>query len=132
MKGGDSSLSQSKDTGRDAFCATCPSVQEVTQRLQNLGFRLVFEMPAGTGYRYAPPMPAQFHYRDQHHTEVIYLAGHDANIDGQRFPPHASRWWIYPGTNINAYHQAAQVLSLHWSLSWRFANASHLLNNRVS
>jgi hypothetical protein len=51
----------------EAFCATCPSAEEVTNVLQALGFALTFHMNAvPPACAEVPPLPAQYHYRDQH------------------------------------------------------------------
>src|SRR6266700_3711930 len=85
----------------EALCATCPSPQEVSNMLQVLGFELAFHMDvvASPVYAQMSPLPAQYHYRDKYGTEVIYLAGHDADLDGVRLPEHASRFWLYPGAD---------------------------------
>lgn len=87
--------------------------------LQTLGFRLTFQMGESTfpSPLHVPTLPAQYHYRDQHGTEVIYLAGYDAETD--RTPPHASRFWIYSGANVAAYRQAFQEITAQWSLTWQ-------------
>jgi hypothetical protein len=113
-----------KDT-QEAFCATCPAVQDVTDWLQGYGFRLIFEMAAITSYKYTqmPPLPAQYHFVDRHNTEVIFLAGRDRSMDGQRYPPHASRWWISPGADQGVCQQVARALALRWSLDWQHSTA---------
>jgi hypothetical protein len=105
----------------EAFCATCPTVQEVTNLLQALGFELAFNMgvDASPEYEQLSPLPAQFHFQDKHGTEAIFLAGPDVNLDGILFPEHASRFWLYPGADAAGYWQVANVLALTWSLSWR-------------
>ncbi len=105
----------------EAFCATCPAVQEVTAVLQALGLTLTFHMDAviSPEYTQLPPLPAQFHYRDRHASEVIFLAGHDAGLDGVRLPAHASRFWIYPGANAGVAWWIAHTLARKWSLVWQ-------------
>src|SRR6266516_1021298 len=85
-------MAQTKAHDLEAFCATCPTVQEVTIVLQALGLELTFHMDAVISPEYAqlPPLPAQYHYRDRHGSEVVFLAGHDADLDGVRLPAHAS------------------------------------------
>ncbi len=54
-------------TERHAFCATCPSPQEVTALLAKLGFRLAFQMEAQDDLKSGerlPALPSQYHYRD--------------------------------------------------------------------
>jgi len=106
-------------TDLTAFCATCPSGDEVTAILASLGFALVFQMKADNdqAYLHLAPLPAQFHYRDDQGTEVIYLAGVDQE-DEQPAPPHASRFWLYAGAEANAQEQVAQVLTTAWALCW--------------
>lgn len=105
----------------EAFCATCPSAQEVAGVLHHLGFALTFHMDVDVSpeYEQLPPLPAQYHYRDEHGNEVIYLAGHDADFDGEPLPVHASRFWIYPGADTAAYRRVAHVLAAKWALAWR-------------
>ena len=64
----------------EAFCAICPTPQEVTSVLQAIGFTLTFHMDAvPSACAEVPPLPAQYHYCDQlHGSEVIFLAGCDA------------------------------------------------------
>ena len=65
-------------------------------------------------------LPAQYHYRDAHGTELIFLAGQDyAEDDEPRLPAHASRWWIYPGTYQYSYNLIAQILSTKFGLDWK-------------
>ncbi len=106
-------------TDLTAFCATCPSADEVTAALDPLGFTLVFQMKADDdqAYLHLAPLPAQFHYRDHCGTEVIYLAGVDSE-DEQPAPRHASRFWLYGGADENAHKQTAQVLTTTWALTW--------------
>jgi hypothetical protein len=120
-------LSQTGDL--EVFCTTCPTPEEVTTLLQGLGFRLIFQIatilyPAYTGL---PPLPAQFHYRDEHGTEVVYLAGHDADMDGVRLPRHASRFWIFPGADLAVHRRVMQMLAVRWSLTWRCTIAQERL-----
>ena len=104
----------------EAFCVTCPSVEEVTNLLQSGGFTLAFQMDAvPSACAGAPPLPAQYHYRDQHGSEVIYLAGHDADPDGAELPEHASRFWIHPGADAGAARWVAHVLAVTWSFTWQ-------------
>jgi hypothetical protein len=102
-----------------AFCSTCPAADEVTEALTLLGFALVFQLDAddNQAYLHLAPLPAQFHYRNDHGTEVVYLAGVDQE-DEQPAPPHASRFWLYAGANANAQERAAEVLAATWSLRW--------------
>ncbi len=105
----------------EAFCATCPSAQDVTSLLQTLGFELIFHMDidASPEYEHVPPLPAQFHFQDEHGTEVIFLAGRDVDLDGLQLPEHASRFWLYAGADTKFYQRTAHVLAVKWSLRWR-------------
>ena len=106
---------------RIAFCATCPPPEQVTALLQSFSFTLVFQMDAVNygEWQPVPNLPAQYHYRDEHGTEVIYLAGRDANMDGERLPVHASRFWLSPGRDERAYQNIASALSSTYRFSWR-------------
>lgn len=105
----------------EAFCATCPSIQEVTSLLQTLGFELTFHMDidASPKYEQVPSLPAQFHFQDEHGTEAIFLAGPDVDLDGVRLPEHASRFWLYPGADAAACRWVAHELAVKWSLHWQ-------------
>ncbi len=115
------SMAHTKACDLEAFCATCPSAQEVINLLQALGFELTFHMDidASPEYEQVPPLPAQFHFLDKHGTEAIFLAGTDTNLDGIRLPEHSSRFWLYPGYDEAAFWWIAHVLSVKWSLAWR-------------
>lgn len=105
----------------EAFCPTCPTAEEVTRLLHTVGFELVFHLDrdAPPQYEQLPPLPAQFHFRDSHGTEVIFLAGKDTDLDGGQLPEHASRFWLYPGAATAAHHRIATLLSVRWSFAWR-------------
>jgi hypothetical protein len=104
----------------EAFCATCPTPREVTELLQAVGFAVDFHMDTiPSACDSVPPLPAQYHYRDDRHgSEVIFLAGSDADLDGVPLPEHASRFWIYPGADAEAARWIAHVLAAKWSLTW--------------
>ena len=106
-------------TDLTAFCMALPAAAEVTGALAPLGFALTFQMKADTdqAYLHLAPLPAQYHYRDSHGTEVIYLAGVD-HEDEHPAPPHASRFWLYAGADAGAHARAAQVLTTAWALPW--------------
>ncbi len=120
-------MAHTKVYALEAFCATCPTDQEVTNLLQALGFELVFHMGAEVlpAYEQLPPLPAQFHFQDRRGTEAIFLAGPDVNLDGILLPEHASRFWLYPGADAAGYWHVAHVLALTWSLSWRAESSAH-------
>lgn len=115
----------------EAFCSECPAPDEVTALLAPLGFHLVFSMERKKSRRCGkmtlPPLPAQYHYRDQHNTEIIVLAGQDHPEHGRVFPPHASHWWLYPGTSPYSYNGAMQALSTEWNIKW-----TRLVTSRVA
>src|SRR5260370_34139886 len=99
-----------------AFCEACPDPTEVTALLETLGFSLVFSMPTKRYVNY-PPTPAQYHYRDGHGTEVIFLAGRDHAEHGKPlYPSHASRWWLYGGSSQYAYNLVQQELSVKFGV----------------
>ena len=105
-----------------AFCASCPSPEEVAALLGKLGFHLSFQMQEQRDHRsQLPPLPAQFHFKDSHGTEVIYLAGRDSplNEDGESLPPHASRFWLYAGADLQVFQWARFTLALAYQLPWR-------------
>jgi hypothetical protein len=105
----------------EAFCQDCPAISDVHSVLEELGFRLVFEMHASTFSKNSqlPTLPAQYHYRDTDGTELIFLAGKDhPEQDMPRFPLHSSHWWLYAGSSQYAYNLVAQVLSTKFGLDW--------------
>jgi hypothetical protein len=114
-------------TNLTGYCATCPSPDEVTAVLVQLGFTLIFQLEADDdqAYLHLAPLPAQFHYRDHHGMEVIYLAGVDQDEE-QPAPPHASRFWMYAGADEHALKRATQVLSATWVLTWGGTDAHAL------
>ncbi len=108
-------------TDLHAFCPTCPAPEEVTSVLQELGFRLSFQMDiiVYPAYSQLLDLPAQYHYRDEQGTEVIYLHGRDTDPDGLPLPEHASRFWVYCGRDERAYRRIAKVLVHRWACTWR-------------
>jgi len=93
----------------------------VTALLQRFGFALVFQMNARVSSSAGvPDLPAQYHYRAGNGTEVIYLAGRDANVDGERLPAHASRFWLSPGKDERAYRNVASALATTFRFFWRY------------
>jgi hypothetical protein len=104
-----------------AFCAACPPPREVLAALAEIHFKLAFTMEEQrfSASLKTPPVPAQYHFRDAHGTEVIYLAGEDVGEEGESLPSHASRFWLYPGTDAAAAHLAAQFCATKWPLTWR-------------
>jgi hypothetical protein len=87
-----------------------------------VGFTLVFQLPAylPSATSAVAPLPAQFHYERPDGLSVIYLAGPDrAEDEGERFPPHASRWWAYAGSDPSALGHVAHALTIKWSCTWR-------------
>lgn len=108
-------------TELEAFCQTCPDAAEVVALLFGLGFHLDFQMGEQRDHSsQLPPLPAQFHFKDVHGTEVIYLAGRDfpLNEDGASLPLHASRFWLYAGAQREVFQQARSSLSLAFQFTW--------------
>jgi hypothetical protein len=104
-----------------AFCSTCPPAEDVTALLAKLGFRLVFQMDAQNDLKsvvYLPALPAQYHYRDAYGTEVLFLAGRDTALEGEAFPLHASRFWLYTGAHVQAHQLTLSTLTLTYLLAW--------------
>ncbi|GCE04778.1 hypothetical protein [Dictyobacter aurantiacus] len=102
----------------DGFCQTCPDPQEVTNALEPLGLSLHFQLDAQHSYN-LPDLPAQYHYRDVHGTEVMFLAGTDHPEVGTRFPAHQSRWWVICGSSPFAFNLVAQELASRWGIPWQ-------------
>lgn len=118
-------MTQTQSPDLEAFCMTCPPAEEVTAILQPFGFELAFQMDACIypAYSHTPDLPAQYHYHTKHGTEVIYMAGQDADMDGVRLPAHASRFWLFPGADLEATERVALQLAHAWRLTWRAADA---------
>jgi hypothetical protein len=114
---------------RSAFCATFPQPADVSNVLADLGCSLAFSMPAEDegAYMDLPPLPAQFHYEGPSGLRVIYLAGPDIALDGERFPTHESRFWLYGDHTQAAFQQVASVLAVRWSLRWQRSGSSSSL-----
>ena len=105
----------------EAFCTTCPPAEEVSALLSTLGFTLAFQMQEQDALVHLPALPAQYHYKkDGCGTEVIYLAGRDTPLEGEVFPFHASRFWLYAGADAQAFQLALSTLvhSYHFTI-WR-------------
>jgi hypothetical protein len=109
-------------TELEAFCLTCPTAEDVTALLTQLGFRLEFQMDEQRDHSgQLPPLPAQYHYKDDSYgTEVIFLAGRDfpQHDDGCILPPHASRFWLYTGADAQACQLVASTLALAYQFTW--------------
>lgn len=101
------------------MCACCPSEEEVGALLAPLGFRLTFQLEESL-CEYIPgaSLPAQYHFTAAGNAEVIYLAGKDTDPDGRPLPPHASRFWVYPGADALRYQQAVEALQTNWAMTW--------------
>lgn len=113
-----------------AFCPTCPPAPDVTALLATLGFRLAFQMEAQDDLRSGerlPALPAQYHYKDAFGTEVLYLAGTDTPLEGEDYPRHASRFWLYAGAHSQAFRLARTMLALSYQFTWRVSceDAAH-------
>jgi hypothetical protein len=107
-------------TELEAFCTTCPPAEEVSALLATLGFTLAFHMDAvQSPCAEVPPLPAQYHYKkDACGTEVIYLAGRDTPLEGEVFPFHASRFWLYTGADAQAFQLAMSTFALRYQFTW--------------
>jgi hypothetical protein len=113
-------MAHTKEQNLEAFCATCPSAEEVTRLLQAIGFILDFHLDAvPSACTEVPSLPAQYHYRDRRGSEVIFLAGPDDDPDGADLPEHASRFWLYCGADAGVARWVAQVLAVKWSFAWQ-------------
>ena len=109
-------------TELEAFCQVCPPPQEVSALLATLGFTLAFHMDAvQSPCAEVPSLPAQYHYKkDGCGTELIYLAGRDTPLEeGEVFPFHASRFWLYAGADAQAFQRALSTLALRYQFTWR-------------
>ncbi len=117
------------DVEAEAFCLTCPDPQDVTDLLQALGFHLTFQMEAiiYPNSSQTPDLPAQYHYSDAHGTEVMYLAGHDVDMDGLKLPHHASRFWLSPGADLATHQRVAHLLAATWSFTWLYPSEAQEL-----
>jgi hypothetical protein len=116
---------------RSAFCATCPQPLDVSNVLASQDCSLAFSMPAEDDgvYMDLPPLPAQFHYEGPGNLREIYLAGPDTALDGERFPAHRSRFWLYGDHTQAAFQQVASVLAVRWSLTWQRSSSSSSLEH---
>jgi hypothetical protein len=106
----------------EAFCLSCPAPEKVTTFLEGLGMRLDFQMevfPPSTSSGLAA-LPAQFHFEEASGMSIIYLAGVDSPVeDGERLPPHKSRFWAYPGAEAHVFDRITRSVAQQWSLSWQ-------------
>lgn len=95
----------------EAFCPTCPSAEEVTAQLEQLGFRLVFSMPAQPSHDSLPPLPAQYHYR------------HASGAGALSLPFHESRFWLSRGgSHAEAFQLTLSTLTVRWRFQWQEAH----------
>jgi hypothetical protein len=121
---------------RNPFCATCPFVDEVTGVLAPFGYTLIFQMKADTARAYTdlPPLPAQYHYEGPCGASVIYLAGKDVPILGDKddepssaqphpYPEHRSRFWI-AALDAHTVSLVLRVLSRLGALKWQSGSRS--------
>lgn len=106
----------------EAFCLSCPAPEEVTTFFEHLGMCLDFQLeafPPSTSSGLAV-LPAQFHFEEASGMSIIYLAGEDSAMeDGERLPPHKSRFWAYPGADAHVFGQITRSVALQWSFSWQ-------------
>src|SRR5205809_6394920 len=77
-------------TDLTAFCATCPSADEVTAALDPLGFPLVFQMKADDdqAYLYIALLFTQIHYCNYCSKDVNYIE--DVDFEYYQSAPHQS------------------------------------------
>ena len=108
-------------TELEAFCPVCPSVEEVSGLLAELGYRLVFQLSAQPERDHLPPLPAQYHYRHVSGAEAIFLAGQDSPLHTGvlSLPAHASRFWLSRGGEAAAFQLAHTTLALRWHFHWQ-------------
>jgi len=117
----------------EAFCPFCPTPEEVTTILERLGLRLDFQLDAFLPPTYSglAQLPAQFHFEDASGMSIIYLAGEDsATEDGERLPPHKSRFWAYPGADAHVFGQITRSVALQWSFTWQRHTSSQTQHAR--
>lgn len=108
-------------TELEAFCPICPPVEEVSAQLIELGYRLVFELPAQHAQDNLPGLPAQYHYRHDSGAEAIFLAGqdHPLHTGVLSLPCHESRFWLSRGgSEVASFHRTASTLSVRWCFQW--------------
>ena len=101
--------------------------------LGQLGMRLDSQMGAFQPPTYSglAQLPAQFHFEDASGMSIIYLAGEDsATEDGERLPPHKSRFWAYPGADAHVFGRITRSVALQWSLSWQCPTSSQAQHAR--
>jgi hypothetical protein len=106
----------------EAFCLSCPAPEEMTTFLERLGMRLDFQMDAflPPAYSELAQLPAQFHFEGPAGMSIIYLAGEDsAPEEGERLPPHKSRFWAFPGADPHVFGWITRRLAVQWSCTWR-------------
>jgi hypothetical protein len=105
----------------EAFCNTCPAQDGVTAFLQIMSFALDFHMPevSSSARSGVPPLPAQYHYGRPDGMSIIYLAGRDTPMNGERLPIHASRFWAYEGADLGTFRSITRALAVRWSFTWQ-------------
>jgi hypothetical protein len=130
-RGGNVSMVHQNEEERTAFCATCPQPVDVSEVLSKLGCSLAYSMPAEDegAYMDLPPLPAQFHYEGPGGLRVIYLAGPDIALDGERFPEHKSRFWLYGDHTQADFQHVASVLAIKWLLRWQRCDSPSSLDH---
>ena len=117
----------------EAFCLSCPAPEEVTTFLERLGMRLDFQLGAFLPPTYSglAQLPAQFHFEDASGMSIIYLAGEDsATEDGERLPPHESRFWAYAGADAHVFGRITRSVALQWSFTWQRPTSSQAQHAR--
>ena len=106
----------------EAFCPSRPEPSEVTAFLDTLGFTLSFTMGAIPAHdRNVAPLPAQFHFERDDGLCIIYLAGCDSPMSGERFPAHQSRFWASAGAESATFDRITRVVAVKWGFTWQHA-----------
>jgi hypothetical protein len=128
MKGAFPLNANQQDHELEAFCLSCPAPEQVISFLERLGMRLDFQMDAfmPPAYSDLAQLPAQFHFEDASGMSIIYLAGEDKALeDGERLPPHKSRFWAYPGSDAYVFGWITQSVAHQWSFIWLHLPQAH-------
>jgi hypothetical protein len=106
-----------ESTGDLALCCrTCPDPAGLAEELARDGFRLTFQMAGERAQSNGtiPTLPAQYHYRADNATEVLYLAGRDRIEVG--LPIHTCRFWLTRGNDAMAYRRIIAQLSRRFAV----------------
>ena len=91
-------------------------------QLEQLGYRLVFQLSAQPERDHLPELPAQYHYRHASGAEAIFLAGRDSPLHSGvlSLPCHASRFWLSRGgRDDGAFQLTMATLACRWRFQWQ-------------